>query len=74
MAATLVQTDLQVQRVIERVAYGIEEAAEAMGLGVTSFSALVQSGEIPSFRVGRRRLIKKSDLLNWVDSQPTGGS
>jgi excisionase family DNA binding protein len=65
--ADLVQTDAQVKRELERVAYGMAEAAEAIGIGVTSFSELVMSGHIPTFRIGRRRLVTKKDLIVFVD-------
>jgi excisionase family DNA binding protein len=62
-----VQTDSQVQRVLEKVAYSLEEAADALGIGLTMFTELVLSGEIPSFRIRRRRLVRKMDLQSFAD-------
>ena len=66
--AELIQTDRRVKAELERVSYGMAEAAEAVGLGLTMFSEFVTSGRIVSFRVGRRRLIRKADLQRFVDS------
>jgi excisionase family DNA binding protein len=52
---------------IERVAYGLAEAAEAVGIGVTAFREIVDRREIKTFRIGRRVLIRKSDLQAYVD-------
>lgn len=64
----LVQTDREVKAALERVAYGMAEGAEAIGIGLTCFSELVMSGQIPSLRVGKRRLIRKTDLTAFVDA------
>lgn len=52
---------------IERVAYGLAEAAEALGVGVTAFREIVGRGEVRTFRIGRRRLIRKRDLADYAD-------
>ncbi|MCE5314173.1 MAG: helix-turn-helix domain-containing protein [Armatimonadota bacterium] len=63
----VVQTDRQVKAALERVAYGLSEGASALGIGETLFAEIVASGQIPSFRIGRRRLIRKSDLIAYAD-------
>ena len=42
--------------------YTAREAAERLGIGLTSLYAGVQRGEIPSIRVGRRVLIPRRSL------------
>jgi excisionase family DNA binding protein len=42
--------------------YTAREAAERLGIGLTSLYAGVQRGEIPAIRVGRRVLIPRSRL------------
>lgn len=54
-------------RQIQRVAYGLAEAAEAAGVSETFLTRPVQSGELPSFRWGRRRLIMASDLIAFLE-------
>ncbi|MCE5200537.1 MAG: helix-turn-helix domain-containing protein [Armatimonadota bacterium] len=61
------QTDLKLQRAIERVAYGVAEAAEALGVGETYLRELLMSDQIKSFKLGKRRLIRKRDLLDFAD-------
>ena len=52
---------------LERIAFGIEEAAQSVGIGVTAFREIVGSGKLRTFRLGRRVLIRKSDLQLFVD-------
>ena len=66
-ASPRIPTDRQIERTIERVAYGLAEAAEAVGVGETTMRELLATGEIPSFRLRRRRLIRRSDLSSFVD-------
>jgi excisionase family DNA binding protein len=43
-----------------------DEGAHRVGLGKTKFRELLNSGEIGSFYVGRRRLIPVSELERFV--------
>ena len=52
---------------LERIAFGVAEAAEALGIGVTAFRELVDRGAVKTFRVGRRVLIRKADLQAFAD-------
>ena len=54
---------------IERVAYGVTEAAEALGIGATYLRMLIDTRQIKAFRVGRRVLIRKRDLQDYADRQ-----
>jgi excisionase family DNA binding protein len=45
----------------------IAEAAEALGLGRTVTYQLVMRGELPSVRVGRRRLVPTADLDRFIE-------
>lgn len=53
---------------LERVAYGVAEAAEAIGIGETEMRRILNAREIKSFRIGKRRLVRKSDLVQYVDA------
>jgi excisionase family DNA binding protein len=63
---------------IDKVAYSPSEAADALGLGLTRFREIVDRGDIKVFRVGRRVLIRKSDLEAFAnrlfDEQHSGGA
>ena len=43
--------------VIEKVGYSIEEAAQSLGVGRTTVYDLMNSGDLESVKVGRRRII-----------------
>ncbi|NKY99144.1 helix-turn-helix domain-containing protein [Nocardiopsis alborubida] len=51
----------------EKVAYSVEEAAQALSLGQTTVKKLIATGRLPSVRVGRRRLIPRSALEDYVN-------
>lgn len=51
----------------EKVAYSIDEAAYALGLGRTTVKKLIATGRLASVRVGRRRLIPRSALVDYVE-------
>lgn len=46
-----------------------EEAAKVLGLGRSKLYELIQTGQIPSLRVGRARRIPVEALRRWVDKQ-----
>ena len=54
---------------VHRLAYSVEEAAKVMGLGRTLTWALVRSGDIPSVRVAGRVLIRRRQLIEWLDTR-----
>lgn len=45
----------------------IEEAADFLRLGRTTTYELVMRGEIPSVKIGRRRLVVRSGLSSYVE-------
>jgi excisionase family DNA binding protein len=53
---------------VEPLLLSASEAAQALGLGRTLTNELIRSGQLPSVRVGRRRLIRRDALLAFIDS------
>ena len=53
----------------DRLAYSVEEAAKVIGVGRTLTWALVRSGDIPSVRVAGRVLIRRRQLIEWLDTR-----
>lgn len=51
------------------VALSIKDAARALGLGESYIWILVQSGALPSFKLGKRRLISSRALAEFVQQQ-----
>jgi hypothetical protein len=60
--------DLAVARVPspEPLALGVQRAAEVSGLCPRSITYYVASGELPSRKIGKRRLILLSDLRRFL--------
>ena len=52
-----------------KIAYRIDEAVKATGLGRTFLYERISSGELKSIKVGGRRLIMADDLLNFLSGQ-----
>lgn len=51
----------------DRLAVSPSEAALMTGIGRTKLYELLNQKEIPSFTLGRRRLILIEDLRAWLD-------
>ena len=49
-----------------KIAYRIDEAVKASGLGRTLLYERIASGELKSVKVGGRRLILRSDLVAFL--------
>jgi excisionase family DNA binding protein len=45
------------------------DVAEWLGLGKTKVYEILYSKRLKSYKVGKRRLIRRSDLLEWLESQ-----
>lgn len=55
----------------KRLALSPAEAARAAGVGRTTLYVALGSGELRSFRYGRRRLIRVESLDEWLRSLET---
>lgn len=51
---------------VERLVYTREEAAAALGIGLTKMKELLASGEIRSVKIGRLRRITVSSLNEYI--------
>lgn len=51
---------------VERLLYTTEEAAAALGIGVTKMKELISSGDLRSVKVGSLRRIPVSSLQEYV--------
>lgn len=52
-----------------RIAYNIDEAALATGLGRTTIYKLIGSGQLGSLKIGNRRLIPAHALERLIDER-----
>lgn len=61
------------ERQLEKLCYNIEEVAEVLGICKTEASNLVHSENFPAFRLGRRVLISRERLREWVNKKADEG-
>jgi excisionase family DNA binding protein len=64
-----------VQTDIESALIGINHLAERLGLSRRTIQRILSRGELPSLQIGRRRLVRLSELHRWLDgcgAQPQG--
>lgn len=54
---------------VEKMAYSIQEASEAIGLHPNTIYGLVKSGKLPAITLGRKILISKLELSRWLAGQ-----
>jgi excisionase family DNA binding protein len=45
----------------------VDETIRVLRLGRTRVHEILRSGEIPSLKLGRRRLVRRKDLEAWLD-------
>lgn len=53
----------------DRLALSARDAAAALGISERLLWSLSVSGQIPSFRIGRRRLYRRDSLESWLQEQ-----
>ncbi len=53
------------------LAVSIRDAAGVLGLSHRTVASMALRGELPSFRVGGRRLLSIAELRRWVDRKAT---
>ena len=56
---------------IDRMAYSIAEAVQATGISRGQFYKLLHEGQLTRRKVGKRTLILREDLQNFLRSRPT---
>jgi excisionase family DNA binding protein len=54
---------------LERLAYSVEEAAEALGISRDLIYDLLRTGELASLKVGQRRLITRQALDAFLNKK-----
>jgi excisionase family DNA binding protein len=56
----------------QRLAVGVEHAADMLGIGRSSVFALLKEGTLKSVKVGKRRLILVSEVQAFLDRLQAG--
>ena len=52
---------------------GMREVADTLGLGRSKTWQLTASGDLPTVRLGRRRLVRTADLAEFIEAPVHGG-
>ena len=52
---------------LSRLAYGLEDAADALGLSRSRIYELIAAGEIAACKVGKRAIIPVTELTEFLD-------
>lgn len=54
----------------DKLAYTVDEAAAAMGLGRTTVFAMIGAGELTAKKLRGRTLVTRSEILRVLDAAP----
>ncbi len=55
----------------DTLAFSVEEAAKAAGLGRTLIFQEIRNGNLIARKIGRRTVILREDLERWLKSRPS---
>ena len=55
--------------VTEKLAISVDEAAALLGISRPTVYELIHREDFPSFQIGRRTLISRVRLAEWVEAQ-----
>lgn len=53
----------------EKLTYTPKEVTQVLGVSLTTVFKLIKQKEIPTIRIGRKVLIPKGKLKDWLDSK-----
>jgi excisionase family DNA binding protein len=53
---------------IEKLAYSVQETAEAIGLHPNTVYELIKNGKLPAITLGRKILVSKVELSKWLSA------
>lgn len=57
-----------------RITLSVEQAAAQLGVSIPVLRDLTHTPGFPCFRIGRRVLIPRADLIEWVSRQAKEGT
>jgi excisionase family DNA binding protein len=55
---------------MDEISFGLPEACRLLGLGRTTLYQAIKSGELRALKAGRRTLISRQDLEDYLKSRP----
>ena len=45
----------------------VDETIRVLRLGRTRVNEILRSGDLPSYKLGRRRLVRRQDIEEWIE-------
>ena len=60
--------------VIEKISLNLKEAAEIIGISKPKMAEVASRPGFPAFRVGRRWVIPRKALLEWIEAEAKRGT
>lgn len=57
----------------EKLALSISDVAELLGVSKPTVYELIHRSDFPSFKIGKRVLVSRARLAEWVDAQSITG-
>ena len=54
----------------QRIAYGMDEAAETVGIGLTKLREEIAAKRLRARKLGSRTIITRDDLVDWAARLP----
>ena len=54
----------------QRIAYGVDEAAETVGIGLTKLREEIAAKRLRARKLGSRTIITRDDLVDWAARLP----
>ena len=57
-----------IREVSEKITLSPAETTKITGFGITKTYAMLQSGEMPSIRVGKKFFVPRAALVRWIES------
>jgi excisionase family DNA binding protein len=59
-------------KAVSKLAFTVEEACEAVGLGRSYIYEAMSNGRLRSFKAGRRRLVSRAALVEFISAMELG--
>ena len=66
-------TSLPIETQADRLAFSLADAASLIGVGKSTLHDLIATGKLPVRKLGRRSLVLREDLEDYVQSLPVRG-
>lgn len=57
-----------------KLTFTVMETAEALSIGRSTVYELINTGDLPSFTIGSRRLIARADVHRYISQRLDGGA